>query len=100
MPYDKGWTVTVNGKETDIIKANIGFMAVPVGEGVSEINFTYKTPGLLIGAQITLATLVLFIIYIIVAAVIRSKKICKEVYPEGEDLIAFWCREQAKQNRS
>ncbi len=98
VPYDKGWTVTVNGKETDIIKANIGFMAVPVGEGVSEINFTYKTPGLLIGAQITLATLVLFVIYIIVAAVIRSKKICKEVYPEGEDLIAFWCREQAKQN--
>lgn len=97
VPYDKGWNVTVNGKETEIIKANIGFMAVPVGAGVSEINFSYKTPGLMFGTMITLSALVVFIVYIIIAGVVRRKSAVKEIYPEGDNLIAFWCREQAKQ---
>ncbi len=97
VPYDKGWSVTVNGKETEIIKANIGFMAVPVGSGVSEIVFSYKTPGLMLGVQITALSLVVFIIYIIIAGIVRRKTTRKEVYPEGEELIAFWCREQAKE---
>lgn len=28
VPYEKGWTATVNGQPAEVVKANVGFMAV------------------------------------------------------------------------
>ncbi|MBR4973013.1 MAG: YfhO family protein, partial [Clostridia bacterium] len=53
VPFDDGWTATVNGEKVDIEKVNVGFMAVKVSKGLSEIRFTYTTPGLLNGLIIT-----------------------------------------------
>ena len=36
VPYDKGWTAYVNGREVEIEEVNAGFMAVKVGAGISE----------------------------------------------------------------
>ena len=45
VPYEDGWSATVNGEEAIIEKANIGFMAVRVPAGqTSTIQFHYKTP--------------------------------------------------------
>lgn len=97
VPYDKGWSATVNGKETEIVKANVGFMAVEVGEGVSEISFKYTTPGLAMGIKISIGAFVLFLLYVLITGIIRHKSKHEEDYPEGEELLGFWCREQAKQ---
>ena len=70
IPYDKGWSATVNGKAVDIEKVNVGFMAVPVGEGESQIVFTYKTPGLTLGIAVSLSAILLFIIYLAAAFVL------------------------------
>ena len=35
VPYDKGWSATVNGKPCEIEKVNAGFMAVKVEKGKS-----------------------------------------------------------------
>ncbi len=58
VPWEPGWTAKVNGQETDIIRANVGFMAVtvPKGENV-QIEFVYRTPGLGLGAFITILSL-------------------------------------------
>ncbi len=32
IPYEKGWTVTVDGEETEILKGDIGFLAFKVAE--------------------------------------------------------------------
>ena len=48
VPYDEGWSATVNGKEVEIEKVNVGFMAVKVDAGVSEIRFNYTAPSLFI----------------------------------------------------
>lgn len=100
VPYDEGWSVTVNGQEAEIIKANVGFMAVPVGEGTSEISFKYTTPGLANGIKISLAALVVFAIYLLTALIIKKYVKKDEVYPEGDELLAYWCGEQSKQNEN
>lgn len=66
VPFEKGWSATVNGKPVNILKADAGFMAVPCSAGVCEVEFTYKTPGLAGGAVATLggaAALALFVIF-------------------------------------
>ena len=56
-------------KSVSIEKADIGFMAVPVAAGDSEITFTYHTPGLKAGALLSLSGLVLFAGYLTVAGI-------------------------------
>ncbi len=41
VPYDTGWSATVDGVETEIIKADYGLMAVAVPAGTHDISFTY-----------------------------------------------------------
>lgn len=66
VPYEEGWSATVNGQEAEILKAGVGFMAVlcPAGTDVT-IRFDYMTPGLLTGLLITLAAVVLFVAYLL-----------------------------------
>ena len=67
VPYEKGWSATVDGKKVDIEKVNVGFMAVPVtGDGNEHtIHFTYETPGLKIGMIITFSALIIGLLYIL-----------------------------------
>lgn len=90
VPYDKGWSATVNGKKAEIEKVNAGFMAVKVPEGESEIRFNYLTPGLLSGIQITTIASVVFIIYAIIFVIYYSKRSSVTKYPEGEKLLKEW----------
>lgn len=69
IPYSAGWTVTVDGGEVDIEKANIGFMAIPIVEGEHSIELSYRTPYLTEGLCITTFFTAAFI-----AAVIITKK--------------------------
>ena len=46
IPYEKGWTVTVDGEETEILKGDIGFLAFKVAEGEHQIELIYQVPGL------------------------------------------------------
>lgn len=59
VPFEKGWSATVNGKPAKILRTNVGFMSVAIPDGKSEITFTYETPGLFYGALISLAAWVL-----------------------------------------
>ena len=90
IPYDEGWSATVNGKAVDVEKVNVGFMAVPVKSGESEIIFTYKTPGLNDGIIVSLGAVVVLISYLAVAYVLNKKHPQEIVYPEGEELMAVW----------
>ncbi len=65
VPYDEGWTATVNGKEVDIEKVTYGFMAVLCPKGECEIKFTYKTNGSGLGLLMTGTGTVTFIIYMV-----------------------------------
>lgn len=90
IPYDKGWSATVNGKKVDIEKVNVGFMAVVVPEGDSTIRFDYETPGLISGLGITICTALIMLIYLVIWLFISRKKATIPEYPEGDELLDSW----------
>ncbi len=90
IPYDEGWSATVNGKAAPIEKVNVGFMAVPVEAGKSEIVFTYKTPGLGVGMIVSVSALGILLIYLAVCFILRKKQGADLSYPEGEELLSRW----------
>ncbi len=73
VPYDEGFTATVNGKKTEIEKVDYGLSAVFRPRGKSEIIFTYKTPYLGLGIGLTAAAWAVWAVYVFV--VNRKKKV-------------------------
>ena len=64
VPYESGWSATVNGQPAEIEKVNVGFMAVRVPAGTSTIRFDYYTPGLTAGICVTAGSFALFFGYV------------------------------------
>lgn len=85
VPYDEGWTATVNGKSTDIVKVAKGFMAVEAPAGECTVKFSYKTPGLKYGIIISAASFLIAAVYVITVAVKRrNRPVSPADYPEGD----------------
>ena len=66
VPFEKGWTATVNGQEVEVENVNNGFMAVKVPTGEAEIRFNYMTTGLKDGITITFIGILLLLAYLFV----------------------------------
>ncbi len=82
VPYEKGWSATVNGVPEEIQKVNIGFMAVRVPKGIkSTIHFTYQTPGLLPGTFVSIGAAAIFAGYAIWSKRNRKERIGGRYYP-------------------
>ena len=52
VPYEEGWSATVNGEAVPIVKSS-GLMAVPVSGGDNHIVFHYTPPGGTAGIVLT-----------------------------------------------
>ena len=63
IPYDKGWSVKVDGKKEKILKLYDAFLGVKLEEGEHEIELSYFPPGLKIGSVVSMISLVMFIAY-------------------------------------
>lgn len=63
VPYSSGWKAWVNGKETEILKADYGFSALVLEAGENEICMKYSTPGLKAGIACTLLGLIAIGVY-------------------------------------
>ncbi len=74
VPYEDGWSATVNGRPAQIAEVNVGFMAVEVPAGTSSIRFNYQTPGAKAGAFVALGGGVLFLVYMLLTRSIDPKK--------------------------
>ncbi|MBQ3088694.1 MAG: YfhO family protein [Clostridia bacterium] len=97
VPYDEGWTATVNGKKAEIERVNKGFMAVAVSAGANEIEFSYETPGLKLGVMITAVAFLIWLLYTLISAVLSKKgRLGATEYPEGDTLIEKFKRDTAK----
>lgn len=49
IPYSEGWKAYVDGKRTELVKANTMYMAINLRQGFHEIELNYDTPGMKIG---------------------------------------------------
>lgn len=90
VPYEKGWTATVNGESAEIVQVAVGFMAVRCPAGSVTIRFDYMTPGLRIGLCITLAAALLLTLYILLC-----RKAAKKQAAQAEELPASAYRSAA-----
>lgn len=56
IPYGKGWTAYVNGEAQPLYRANTMYMALYLQPGAHEIELRYETPGLKVGAMVSLVS--------------------------------------------
>lgn len=49
IPYEKGWSLTIDGEKAELLRGDIGFLACEVPEGDHTILFTFEAPGLKAG---------------------------------------------------
>lgn len=71
IPYQKGWTAYVDGKETDIIKANVMYSAISLKPGEHDVILVFRRPGIKASLCLSAAGIVIFII----ALIIRRRRI-------------------------
>ena len=74
IPYDKGWTVKIDGKKVETMAIADTFLAVPVSEGRHEVTLHYVSPGFLPGLLVSAAAWVLFILIFCVFRRNKRKK--------------------------
>lgn len=59
---EDGWNVYVDGKEINPEIFAEAFISIPLEEGTHDIEFCYTTPGLKMGAEISLGCVLLFLV--------------------------------------
>lgn len=74
VPYCEGWSAEINGEPAEVDKINGGLCGIRVPEGLCEITFKYRTPGLTLGIFCTIAGIVFLALYIVIFRVIRREK--------------------------
>ena len=60
IPYEKGWSLTIDGEKAELLRGDIGFLACRVAEGDHTILLTFHAPGLNAGAAGSLLFWILF----------------------------------------
>lgn len=75
IPYEPGWTVTVDGTEIPVatgydprnpdVKLTDALISFPLQAGTHEITMNYHTPGLVTGMVISLCSLAIFVLLIL-----------------------------------
>lgn len=74
IPYEEGWSASVNGTAVEIENVSNGMMAVRVPAGSSEIRFDYETPGLKLGIMVTAGAFLLLLLYLLIVKLVLKEK--------------------------
>ena len=74
IPYDKGWTVLVDGQVTETRALFDTFLAVDLQAGTHKISFSYKPEGLRQGAWITAASAASLVVLAVGGYALRRRK--------------------------
>ena len=73
IPYERGWTITLNGKaaECDLIGGTL--MSVPLDEGMNVVELSYEVPLKKTALYISIGGVVLFLLILIAEELILTK---------------------------
>ncbi len=74
IPYEDGWEAFVDGKEVDIIKANVAFSAIELDAGNHNIEFRYTTPMLDEGLIISSIGIIIFASWFVLLCINEAKR--------------------------
>ncbi len=87
LPYEKGWTATVDGKPAEIGKIGGALIAIDVTEGTHTVEIRYQPEGLVLGVQLSLISLCLLLISAIVSMLIRTIRERRESLAEESEAV-------------
>ncbi len=76
IPYDKGWSVYIDGEKVDeqnIVPIADALLAVKVEKGIHEVEFKFKARGIQTGIALTIFTLGLIVLYYLLKKVLSLK---------------------------
>lgn len=59
VPYSEGWSITVDGNPVDPIRTNTMYVGCTIEAGTHHVEMSYRTPGLLLGAILSVTGLLL-----------------------------------------
>ena len=62
IPYDKGWSIYVDGKKQKMQTVHHAFLMVELKEGNHDVEFRYTVPGLYIGFAVSAGCLSIFLL--------------------------------------
>ncbi len=94
IPYDTGWTVCLNGEQTETFPVAEGLLGVRVPAGEWKLDMEFVPPGWKEGFVLTLAALFVFIIVLCIESRYRKKREIKE------DTVLTDIREESLENRA
>ena len=95
IPYDKGFSIYVDGKKQELLKLSTTFIGTKINEGHHDIKIIYKTPLLLIGKIISIIGIIIFIISLYInknfEKVMNMKivKLVKDLYIKYKEIINY-----------
>lgn len=74
IPFNEGWTATVDGEEANLTSGNVFGMALALKTGSHNVVIRYRTPGLKLGIMISAATAVCVGLFVFIRKMWRKKK--------------------------
>ncbi|KAF1304410.1 YfhO family protein [Candidatus Enterococcus willemsii] len=63
IPYDKGWSATIDGKKVPITAFQDAFVSLTIPKGTHDIQLSYLPQGFLIGLTLFVLCMILFILF-------------------------------------
>ncbi len=75
VPYDEGFSASVNGQEAEVLKVSGGMIAVYAPAGDNEIVFRYETPGFKAGAAVSIGSMAVLCVYLIGCMLVQRKRV-------------------------
>ena len=75
VPYSRGWSAKVDGRPARIVRANVGFIGIPLSDGSHTVQLDYVTPVLPTALQVSGMGLALFALLVVgweIAALVRA----------------------------
>lgn len=74
VPVAKGWSVMVDGQETEYELYEKLFYVLELSEGEHEIHFEYETPGWRTGLIVSLASAGIYVIALTITLIVKGRK--------------------------
>ena len=72
IPFEKGWSITVDGKEAEVCELGNALLSVHIPAGRHEVVLHYEAEGHKLGQLVSLASLLLLLFLMLMSYVIRA----------------------------
>jgi len=74
VPYSEGWAARVDGEAVETFVANGMYTGIKVAAGSHSVELEYETPYLRLGAMVSVAALLLFVLVSVIIGIMKRKK--------------------------